>query len=107
MPNFSAVSNDTAAARHVASTFEPAVNVVLDRLKDISERTDDICTRLLTACTVAEGDIEQIKGLEAVVERFEEHLASLVFQLTVSEIAAHEIDELVEKCNDLVNKLSF
>jgi len=107
MPNFSAVSNDTAAARHAASTFESAVNVVLDRLKAFCERVDDLCTRLLTACTIAEDDIGQIKGLEPVVEGFEDHRASLGDELTEIEIAAHEIDELVEKCNDLVNKLSF
>jgi hypothetical protein len=106
MPNFSAVSNDTAAARHAASTLESAVNVVLDRLKDISERADDICTRLLTACAVAEDEIEQIKMLEPVVEGFEDHRASLGDELTEIEIAAHEVDELVEECNDLINKLS-
>jgi hypothetical protein len=106
MPNFSAVSNDTAAARHAASTFESAVNVVLDRLKAFCERVDDLCTRLLTACTIAEDDIGQIKGLEPVVEGFEDHRASLGDELTEIEIAAHEIDELVEECNDLVNKLS-
>jgi hypothetical protein len=101
------VSNDTAAAPRAASILESAVNVVLDRLKDISERADDICMRLLTSCTFAEDEIDQIKMLEPAIEGFEDRCASLEDELTEIEIAAHDVDELVDECNDLVGKLTL
>jgi len=97
MPNF---NSGTAAARYAVAPLDPAVNDILERLKDISERAEDISDRLSIACSAAEGELE-VLAYDVADERKDQR-NSLADQLLEIEIAAHDLDELV----DLINKLT-
>ena len=98
MPTLNIVP-DSAAAQHAVPTLESAVND-LERLKDISERAEDISDRLSIACSAAEGELE-VLAYDVADERKHQR-NSLADQLLEIEIAAHDLDELV----DLINKLT-
>jgi hypothetical protein len=98
MPTLNIVP-DSAAAQHAVPTLESAVND-LERLKDISERAEDISDRLSIACSAAEGELE-VRAYDVADERKDQR-NSLADQLLEIEIAAHDLDELV----DLINKLT-
>ena len=98
MPTLNIVP-DSAAAQHAVPTLESAVND-LERLKDISERAEDISDRLSIACSAAEGELE-VLAYDVADERKDQR-NSLADQLLEIEIAAHDLDELV----DLINKLT-
>ena len=99
MPNFT-IACDTAAACHAVPTLESAVNDILERLKSISERAEDISDRLSIACSAAEGELE-VLAYDVADERKDQR-NSLADQLLEIEIAAHDLNELV----DLINKLT-
>ena len=82
MPNFRAVSNDTATARYAVAPRDSAVNI-LALLKDIAERAEDISDRLYTACSAAQGE-----------------LADEVLEI---EVAAYDLEVLVEFINKLTS----
>ena len=99
MPNFNIVP-DTAAAHDAVAPLDVAVNDILERLKDISERAEDISDRLSIACSAAEGELE-VLAYDVADERKDQR-NSLADQLLEIEIAAHDLDELV----DLINKIT-
>ena len=76
MPTLNIVP-DSAAAQHAVPTLESAVND-LERLKDISERAEEISDCLSMACSAAEGALEVLK----------DHRKSLADQLLEIQIAA-------------------
>ena len=94
------IESDIAAAQHAVLTLESAVNDILERLKSISERAEDISDRLSIACSAAEGELE-VLAYDVADERKDQR-NSLADQLLEIEIAAHDLNELV----DLINKLT-
>ena len=72
MPS-STIASDTAAARYAVAPLDSAVNEILERLKDISKRVDDIGGGLVAACSAAQ--------LEIAAHDLDE-LADLISQLT-------------------------
>ena len=99
MPNVTIVS-DAAAARYAVAPRNSAVNI-LARLKDISERAEDISDRLFTACSAAQAELEVLEAYD-LADELNDQRKSLADDLLEIEIAAHDLDELV----DLIDKLT-
>jgi len=97
MPTLNIVP-DSAAAQHAVPTLESAVND-LERLKDISERAEDISDRLFGACSAAQGELEVFEAYD-LADELKDQRNSFADKLLEIEIAAHDLDELV----DLINK---
>ena len=87
MPNF---TSETAVARYAVAPLDSAVNI-LARLKEISERAEDISDRLFTACSAAQGELEVFKTYD------------LAGELLEIEIAAYDLEVLVELINALTS----
>ena len=98
MPSVTIVS-DTAAARYAVAPLDSAVNDILERLKDISERAEDISDRLFAACSAAQGELEVFEAYD-LADELKDQRNSFADALLEIEIAAHDLDELV----NLINK---
>jgi len=98
MPSCTVVS-DTAAARHVVSPLDSAVNEILARLKDISNRVEDISDRLVAGCGAAQFELFEAHDL---ADELKDQRNSLEHELLEIEIAAHDLDELA----DLISRLT-
>jgi hypothetical protein len=90
---------DTAAACDEVAPLHSAVNDILERLKDISERAEDISDRLFVACSAAQGELEVFEAYD-LADELKDQRNSFADKLLEIEIAAHDLDELV----DLINK---
>jgi signal transduction histidine kinase len=93
------VVSDTAAANYAIAPLDSAVNA--ERLKDISERAEDISDRLFVACSAAQGELEVLEAYD-LADALKDRRNSFADELLEIEIAAHDLDELV----DLINKLT-
>ena len=98
MPSSTIVS-DTVAARYVVSPLDSAVNEILERLKDISKRVEDISDRLVAACSAAQLELFEAHDL---ADELKDQRNSIEDELLEIEIAAHDLDELA----DLISQLT-
>ena len=96
MPNF---TSETAVARYAVAPLDSAVNDILERLKEICERAEDISDRLFAACMAALDELELFESYD-LADELKYQRNSFVDALLEIEIAAHDLDELV----DLINK---
>jgi hypothetical protein len=99
MPNFTNVP-DTAVARYAVASLDSAVNI-LERLKDISELAEEISDRVFVACGMVQGELDVFEPYD-LADELNGRRKSLADDLLVIEIAAHDLDELV----DLIDKLT-
>jgi hypothetical protein len=97
MPNF---TSETAIARYAVAPLDSAVNI-LERLKDISERAEEISDRLFVACAMAQGELEVLEPYD-LGDELNDRRKALADDLLEIEIAAHDLDELA----DLIDKLT-
>jgi hypothetical protein len=93
MPSVTIVS-DTAAARYAVAPLDSAVNDILERLKEICERAEDISDRLFAACMAALDELELFESYD-LADELKYQRNSFVDALLEIEIAAHDLDELV------------
>ena len=99
MPNFRNVS-DTAVAHYAVAPLNSAVNI-LKRLKDVSERVEEISDRVFVACAMAQGELEVLEPYD-LGDELNDRRKALADDLLEIEIAAHDLDELA----DLIDKLT-
>jgi hypothetical protein len=100
MPNFISVS-DTAIARYAVAPLESAVNI-LKRLKEISDRAEEISDRVFVACIMAEGELEGLEPYDLGDEPNDRRNA-LADDLLEIKIATHDLDELIARIDELMS----
>ena len=94
------LTSKTAVARYAVAPADSAVNI-LERLRDVTGRAEEINERVFVACTMAQGELEVFEPYD-LGDELNDRRKSLADDLLEIEIAAHDLDELV----DLISKLT-
>ena len=94
------VTTASAVARYAVAPADSAVNI-LEHLRDLTGRVGEISERVFVACTMAQGELEVFEPYD-LDDELNDRRKSLADDLLEIEIAAHDLDELV----DLISKLT-